>query len=124
MRDSNKVYEQFFIECAKVGSERCALATGSPSKLGDESEEDYVRRAAKDLQISVDNFISQLWDSPMQVEEGQNGPGLLTAQDLSFVVSSADHSRSDGSNVACNRSSACSTLPSSGKTLPSPSTRR
>lgn len=87
MRDSNKVYEQFFVKCAEAGSERCALAARSPSKLVNEDEEAFIKRAAKDLQVNADQFISELWDTPMQVEEGQNGPGLLTAQDLSFVVS-------------------------------------
>lgn len=87
MRDSNKVYEQFFIKCAEAGSERCALAARSPSKLVNEDEEAFIKRAAKDLQVNADQFISESWDTPMQVEKGQNGPGLLTAQDLSFVVS-------------------------------------
>lgn len=87
MTDTFKTYEQFFLECVKAGAARCALAERVPAKLDDETDADYIPRAAFSLMIQTGEFLSALWKKPLVVKESKYGPGIVTAEEVSLAVS-------------------------------------
>ncbi|WOO81970.1 Putative hydrolase [Vanrija pseudolonga] len=86
MTDTFKTYEQFFLECVKAGTARCALAERVPAKLDDETDEAYIPRAAFSLMIQTGEFLNALWKKPLVVKESKYGPGIVTAEQVSLAL--------------------------------------
>ncbi|KZV91479.1 alpha/beta-hydrolase [Exidia glandulosa HHB12029] len=65
LRDSQKAHNQFMVDCAKVGPERCALASNSST--------------AESITKTVDGILKQLYDRPLPVPGAKHADVLTSS---------------------------------------------